>query len=97
MIGLLAAASEALLMARDAARSIPGLWRTATLVVGDYRSWCTACGGNAHPEDAWRHYRGGRLLHPGEGCRARWTAKTVAPRCCPGGSHGDGHVCQVHS
>ena len=36
---------------------------TATLIVADWQSRCSACGGNAHPSDI-QHYRGGPHTNP---------------------------------
>jgi hypothetical protein len=49
----------------------------ATLIVADWSSKCSACGGNADPEES-THHRGGIPLVAGEGCGARFAAIALA-------------------
>lgn len=51
---------------------------TAALVVDDWRSNCTACGGNADPYEPL-HHSGGAALRPGLGCGALYTAIASHP------------------
>ena len=46
---------------------------TATLVVADWSSSCSACSGNADPVQA-HHVSGGMPLTLGAGCKARFVA-----------------------